>query len=343
MAGRAVKQVPLRRLLAKPVLPEAPADEPVSTLDMVRARDELTAAGLEVDLERLADMLADGRRLAPIPGSYLVPRGAGVAALGGAMTCVGAGLYYLLPAALEDLEEGAGGGGQPVPAMEPGMTAALAQVTWLAMLVGVLQLSVGLGMMLVNGGFKMPAIGGALRAEDALLVLHRHVDAVRMEPAALKTVQRAKSAVRAIEKSEVWHTDLFDSHRVRVNLDEELEQVTSRMRRLTSIQHGDAERGGAQDALVAEILESTNARVDALQAYEAQVRDCDRDLRRLAAAESREVNATRLVDLAARTGADQTQRANIEQLTSEARMAAESLREVLALMAGTAESLTSTK
>lgn len=172
-----------------------------------------------------------------------------------------------------------------------------------------------------------------------MLVLHRHVVTVRMQPAALAIVQRADVAVRSIEKSEVWHTDLFDAHRVRVNLTEERQQITSRMRRLTSIQHGGSDRDRAHAEIVAEIVESTGARVKALEAYKAQVRECDRELRKLAAAESREANVTRLVDLAASTGADPAQRANIEQLTSEAQMAAESLREVLALMAGTAEAL----
>lgn len=160
MAEQAVKPVPLRRLLAKSAVPEeTPAAEPVITLDIVKARAELADADLEVDMERLADMLADGHRLAPLPRPYAAPHGVGLIALG-ALMFLGAWLPRLMSGALEDIDSGSGAGGRP--AMEPGMADGLAQVTWLAMVMGLLLLIGGGFMVMASGGFNLPAFGRAV-------------------------------------------------------------------------------------------------------------------------------------------------------------------------------------
>lgn len=146
-------------------------------------------------------------------------------------------------------------------------------------------------------------------------------------------IDRATTACEQIRSQHVWESALFDSHRVRVDLDAELSAITSRLRRLISVDH--FTEGGVSKKMTAAVLASTWDRIRALETYQVQVLEAQAAYDRLRRAEASEAAVDRLGDLMAATGADALQVEHLGALSAEARAATAALSEVLTMMTST--------
>lgn len=223
------------------------------------------------------------------------------------------------------------------------------------LIVGAIVFGLGAGSLLIQDNKSRPARSAAL---EAVKIRNRHLTNVPIPEAYAEVVATAVKAEETIVGTEVWSTSLFDSHHVRLGLSAEVDLIVSRMRRLTDITHGtdtsatDPSNKGsrlprgwlfkrpcADEATiqaVQQIEAATMQRVAALEEYRDQVLACDREYRRLHATE---LNASRLTDLLATTGADQAKIDHLKTLSLESAAATDALRDVLALMMGTVSTL----
>lgn len=330
--------------LARPIDNSGPIS--VEILDIPAARAALAEAGMEIrDLDKLANDLATGRdlRRPSVVSDFLV--GPDLMGLGGIFGVFGGASWFVrwwfmrptadynFPA---DLQEGAD------------------------FLMKVAIIFFALAAVLVAVGI-VRWITQFAPAASAVEIVNKHLTSVSMPAAYAEVVAAAVKAEETIVGTEVWSTGLFDSHHVRLGLSAEVDLIASRMRRLTSVTHGTGISEDVQDPregrlfrkrksdsphaddstaqAMQQIKAATTQRVAALEEYRDQVLACDREYRRLQAAESAEVNASRLTDLLASTGADQAQIEHLKALSREAAAATDALRDVLALMTGTVSTL----
>lgn len=311
---RKLRSVPADALLE--CGPDRNGTGPVAVLDIARARQDLAAHGLRVpDIDHLADELASGARVDPYVSLLEHDRIVGIAFVGSMTMLAGSFISHAL---FEN---------EAMPPQPVWLEWAMAIVLALGALV-----SAGIGVVAFVMGLSARGVLPSSPRDRARDVLSRHVRPVELPPEYRVLIQRAKRAQDEIRGSEVWSTNFFDSHRVRIGLDEEVQEIATRLRRLTSIAHGAHTVGDS----ARQVVESTTARVVALEEYRTQVLECDRELKRLAAAETTEHNTDRLTDLLASTGADRSQIDNLGALAGGARAAAEAIRETLELMSGTA-------
>lgn len=336
-----LRTVPVAKLHLTPPPAVVDPETPVQVLDLARCRKQLADAGLRVDNEsKLADLLSTG--YTPSFRSF-----------GGGQ----------IPPARELLVLGAGGavGAWAVSRVRPDNPSDLTGFvldTWTygTLLLAALCLIVGLARLVHHrhhpSGHEIGLASRILTRSTAEVPLGGHKKDL---------VQRAHSAANQIRESEVWGTDLFDLHRVRVNLDEEVRIVSDRMRRLTSItdpiqrmtnpetgkqalelrkpaRH--SRQAADERRATDEVLDSTRRIVEAIEMYEHQVRGCEREYQRLLAAQTRELSVDRMTELLASTGADDFQIDHLEQLSGEAKAATEAIRELLQLMTEPAGFLT---
>ncbi|MGH4000750.1 MAG: hypothetical protein ACRDTJ_25180 [Pseudonocardiaceae bacterium] len=292
---------------------------PVAVLDIAGAQRELADAGIRVpDINRLANMLATrfelnfGGRPASTQGDRFAQL------IFGALF---AGVVVVLGSQVQGYVQGE----WPQEVVD-----AVGWITWGASVLGILVV-MGLGLRFFVGNLTDAAPRLPARRRRALEIISNRVTLVELPAKSKNLILRAERAERAIKDSEVWSTNFFDSHRVRIDLTQEVDEIIDRLRQLVSITGGSARMGRQAD----HVVKSTTERVEALETYRDQVLVCERDLKRLAAAETEEYNADRLTDLLAGTGADQSQIDNLSALSNEARAASEAIRETLQIMSGT--------
>lgn len=320
-----LKNIPSDLLLASDLgrtkWPEPTA--PVWSLEIAAAQRDLAEAGLRVpDIDHMANELATGARL--ISPVSIVPR-----------TAYGRQLARVLGGAL--LVGMAGWLGTQVhgDAHDP-MQRAIGWISWTITLLGTLAVIVMCLSFLFGGEvpLKDPRPADS-RRRRALEILLSHVTSVELPKKSKDLIERAVRAEKQIKDSEVWSTNFFDSHRVRIALSQEVGEITGRLRQLASISGPVVKMRDP----ASHVVKSTAERVAALEDYRDQVLECDRDLKRLAVAETAEYNADRLTELLASTGADRSQIDNLGTLAGEARAAAEAIRETLQVMSGTVAAL----
>lgn len=281
-----------------------------TVLDIPSARAALCDAGIVVtDLDQVADLMACGLHPKPQEADYQVPL-----LTGGFALCAG----LMIPVCIAT-------GNYSVCAL-------------LAVFVIVSLIWFVLSMTSARSQAKQFQTRTVWRTRD---ILERHSRRVTMPADMQQLMHRAVDAQNMIKSAPVWRDSLFDAHRVRIDLNEELDQIHNRLRRLTSATAG-ATGDRAAMKVRREVLRSTKARVKALEDYQKQVAEADRQYAKLRAAETAEANTSRLTDLLASTGADQSAIDNLTQLTAESRAAAEGIRSVLELMSQTVASLGTT-
>ncbi|MFE6508061.1 hypothetical protein ACFVBP_10355 [Nocardioides sp. NPDC057764] len=325
-----------------------PSAESIQVLDVPAARAALNDAGLEVpDLDKVADHLADGGRFVHPSNPYDAAPGE-VMTFGALFVGAGGGMWGIRWLIMQPTTDY----GFPEELQGPMEILKIAAI--FAAILGVLL--VGLGAISIS--WKR---GPEREVQSAVEILKTHLTNVSMPTAYAEVVAAAVKAEETIVGTDVWSTGLFDSHHVRLGLSAEVDLIASRMRRLTAITHGtdtseaDSSNKGHRffRGLVSEratgdkttvqavqqIKAATLQRVAALEEYRDQVLACDHEYRRLQAAETAEMNASRLTDLLASTGADQAQIDHLKTLSLEAAAATDALRDVLALMTGTVSTL----
>lgn len=295
----------------------------VSVLDLARCRAELADAGLVVPgLNALANELAEGRELRSTTAS--------VGAVTAVVTLAAAILLGVVWSGAEfidlDFLDSVASGTTVVIATLAAMAAALG--VWC---VKVAEVSVS---DLFTHQTTLPALTSHRRALGIV------TECVSQEPLSWEgrpLLQRASAAASSIARSEVWSSEMFDTHRVRVDLVEEVRLVAERVRVLTSGTSG----GNVTSAEMRKaLIDSTTARLAALEQYRDQVLAVQRAADRLHRAELEEIGSDRMVDWLAKTGADEGQVAELNNMAAESRAAAEAIADTLAAMQPTAAILT---
>lgn len=325
---------------------------PVKALDVAAARSELAANGLVVlDLDEIANRLADGDMdlVAPSLEWELEDKVTTltVATLLALTTLLFAGLMLVT-----SLVYGVDMNAQTLTDLDPQQFGTLCagyvifgcSITFMVPPVWRLILS------------RSPRARAATESQLAAHILENHIvevpitdqtvrspsrvrdiletTGIELGAAGVRTaIDRATTACEQIRSHPVWESALFDSHRVRVDLDAELSAITSRLRRLVSVDH--FTEGRESKKMTAAVLASTWDRIRALEAYQVQVLEAQAACDRLRRAEASEAAVDRLGDLMAATGADALQVDHLGALSAEARAATAALSEVLTMMTST--------
>lgn len=205
--------------------------------------------------------------------------------------------------------------------------------------------------LLAEGGRLAPR---GRHAQAAAAVLRTHLRLVEIPAPYVRLLDRAQDAAWAVTGCEVWRTSLFDTRAVRIDPVAEVAALRSRLLRLTAVtattsleeqrvrwvpRQISVPVDPSLAAAAQEIYASTERRVVALEAYRGQVEECDREWRRLRAVEAVELNADRVTDLLADTGADPHRVDAMRQMAAESRAAVEGLRQALEVLGETTVNL----
>lgn len=171
-----------------------------------------------------------------------------------------------------------------------------------------------------------PASVSEVRVERTLRLLHQCTTRLPLPDDLVQPLLAVAEVASRIRDTPVWNTTLFDDHRVRLDLDDEVRAVATRLRRLASL----------PAALVgdtrAEVLSSTAGRVRGLSRYAEEVAACQRAQDRLHEAESYEQHGDRLLDVVASTAPDRHEQDHTRLLAAEAEAARDALRLVVDLV-----------
>lgn len=294
---------------------------PVKVLDLAQCHTELTEAGLEIpDLNGLADALADGGQLRETTKPL-----EDVALLSGAAVLVPLGVLLLL-ADHTDWE----------------ILDAAAKV-WLGLVIALVVLGVGSAVAftrltetsferLMQRPVPVPAVASRRRA---LKIVAGCVSEQPIDWNGQHLLKRAREAAEKIVSSEVWDLEMFDDHRVRVDLIEEVQELRQIIRVVTSNTTG----GNAVPARMrATVLDPAQERVRALEQYRDQVLAVQREWDRWRQAEREEIGSARLMNWLAKSGGGHST-AELQNMAAESRAAATALAETLAAMGPTAARL----
>lgn len=321
-----------RGLLAPAEREEEPEDDlealaqaaqagPVKVLDLAQCHTELTEAGLEVpDLNGLADALADGRQLRettkPLEDAALLGGVAALAPLG----------VLLLGAEFTNWE----------------VLGTIAKA-WLGIVIAFVVLGISSAVAytritetsferLMQRPVPVPAVTSRRRA---LQIVAGCVSEQPIDWNGKHLLKRAREAAEKIVSSEVWDLEMFDDHRVRVDLAEEIREIRQLIRVVTSNTTG----GNAVPARMrATVLDPAQQKVQALEQYRDQVIAVQREWDRWRQAEREEIGSARLMDWLAKSGAGHST-AELQNMAAESRAAAAALAETLAAMGPTAARL----
>lgn len=305
-------------------LARAAGGNEVSVLDMAQCQDELAEEGLAMpDINALANELADGRHLreetTPLGGLATKAWITGLA-----------GMFVLFTAA--HLTES-----DVMRTIANGWLAALLVLMFLggACAYGYARLSDV--PREVEDFFKLrvpiPAVTSRRRA---LAIVSRNVSQQPLGWDRRQLLNRARQAATDVVGSEVWALEMFDTHRVRVDLVEEVRLIAQRVRVVTS---GTTGGNHAPASMHRALIDSTNDRVKALEQYRDQVLAVQHEMDRLRRAELEELGEGRLLEWLAQSGADHGQVTELQSLAAESRAAAATIAETLSAMQPTAARL----
>lgn len=293
----------------------------VSVLNMAQCRDELAEAGLAMpDMNALADALADGRQLreesTPVGG---IATEAWITAVAGMVS-------LFLAANLT--------GSEVLKTVANGWLAAFLVLMFLGGACAYAYTRMGDVPRDLDDFAKLRVpIPAVTRRRRALAIVSRNVSQQPMGWDRRQLLNRARQAASDVAGSEVWALEMFDTHRVRVDLVEEVQLIAERVRVVTSGTTG----GNHAPAVVHRaLLDSTRDRVKALEQYRDQVLAVQQEMDRLRRAELEELGEGRLVEWLAKSGADHGQVTELQNLAAESRAAAATIAETLSAMQPTA-------
>lgn len=302
-------------------LARAAGGNEVSVLNMAQCLDELDEAGLAMaDINALANDLADGRQLreesTPLGG---ITTKAWITAVAGMF-----GLF--LSANLTDSEV--------LKTIANGWLAAFLVLMFLGGACAYAYARMGDVPRDLDDFFKLRVpIPAVTRQRRALAIVSRNVTQQPIGWNLRQLLSRARQAATDVAKSDVWALEMFDTHRVRVDLVDEVRLISERVRVVTS---GTTGGNHAPASMHRALIDSTNDRVKALEQYRDQVLAVQHQMDRLRRAELEELGEGRLMDWLAKSGADQGQVTELQNLAAESRAAAAAIAETLSAMQPTA-------
>ncbi|SEM80242.1 hypothetical protein [Streptacidiphilus jiangxiensis] len=203
-----------------------------------------------------------------------------------------------------------------------------------------------IGSTALIGGAGVALLLGVLRYIDtrnlrAVTRLARE-HAVRSDtlaaPAA-RLLKRAQAAAAAIRESRMHSTDLAGlRHRTEEHLPAELWEIARTLREYSSLAQSNSGGEGedrvadlrkSERSALATVLTSTERRVEALELYARRCAEADRRYEALAAVEELEARGERVMELLARTAADDVAAEDSRRLADQAAAAGEALSEAL--------------
>ncbi|SDL33626.1 hypothetical protein SAMN05428985_1157 [Nocardioides sp. YR527] len=305
-------------------LAQAACGNEVSVLNMAQCHDELAEAGLAMpDINALANALADGRHLreesTPVGG---LTTKAWIVAV--------AGLFVFFTAAHLT-------GSEVMRTIANVWLAAVLVLMFIGGASAYAYARMSDGRRELEDFFKLrvpiPAVTSRRRA---LAIVSRNVSQQTLGWDRRQLLKRAREAATDVVGSEVWALEMFDTHRVRVDLVEEVRTIAQRVRVVTS---GTTGGNHAPASMHRALIDSTNDRVKALEQYRDQVLAVQHEMDRLRRAELEELGEGRLMEWLVQSGADQGQVTELQSLAAESRAAAATIAETLSAMQPTAARL----